>query len=69
MFCNIFIFTLVNYLAGVADRNQACELLVLVDDSVEKLFNGDQVAIQERASLYVDKLNDLQVNNSGRSSK
>ena len=57
MFCNILIFILVSYLAEISARNQACELIVLVDDSVEKLFKGDQVAIQEKVSLYVDKLN------------
>jgi hypothetical protein len=46
-----------SYLAELSARNQACELLVLVDDSVEKLFKGDQVALQEKVSLYVDKLN------------
>ena len=44
-----------NYLAVASSRNQACEFLVLV----EKLFKGDQVAIQEKVSLYVDKLNNI----------
>ena len=51
--------TVVNFLPRVLSRNQACELLVVVDDSVEKLFSGDQKIIQEKVSHYVDKLNEI----------
>jgi len=46
-------------LYGVESRNQACQLLVVVDDSVVKLFNGDQKVIREKVLLYVEKLNTI----------
>eukprot|EP00092_Neocalanus_flemingeri_P030234 GFUD01032813.1.p1 GENE.GFUD01032813.1~~GFUD01032813.1.p1 ORF type:complete len:404 (+),score=102.04 GFUD01032813.1:85-1296(+) len=51
--------TLLTLLSTVSCRNQACNLLVVVDDSVVKLFNGDQKLIKKKVSNYVEQLNDI----------
>ena len=52
-----FLLILLSNLRSVLGRNKACELLIIVDDSVVEFFNNDQDLIEEKVTLYVDKLN------------
>lgn len=59
MLGRLFLVTVVSHMISVLARDKACQLLVVVDDSVDKLFNGDENVIEEKVSLYVDKLNEI----------
>ena len=50
-----FLLILLSNLKSALARNKACELLMIVDDSVEELFNKDQDLIEEKVMLFVDK--------------
>ena len=54
-----FLLILLSNLKSALARNKACELLMIVDDSVEELFNKDQDLIEEKVILFVDKLNTI----------
>jgi len=47
---------------SVNSRNQACELLVLVDDSLLEVFDGKHEVIKKKVLLYVEKLNEIYQN-------
>jgi len=68
---DVLLFFLLLWISRVLGRNQACELLVVVDDSVVDLFNSDENVIKKKVSLenvikkkvslYVDKLNEIYI--------
>jgi len=54
-----FLLILLSNLKSALGRNKACDILIIVDDSVQKLFNSDQNIIQQKVSQYLDKLNTI----------
>ena len=46
-------------LKTVSSRNQGCGLLILLDDTVVKLFQNNETIIRTRVDRYIEKLNDI----------